>query len=1015
MVYDIKDLTFTYPNREAPALCGIDLSIKPGEFIVLCGPSGCGKTTLLRHLKPSATPHGMLGDRGQGTGDKGRENRGEKTSRIHFCGKPINELPERDAAAKIGFVMQSPENQIVTDKVWHELAFGLESLGLKTPEIRLRVAEMASFFGIQTWFHKSVADLSGGEKQMLALASIMVLQPTVLILDEPTSQLDPIAAGDFLATIGKINRELGLTIIMTEHRLEEVFPLSSRALVMDKGRIIADGSPRQVGLQLCGSSHGMFLAMPAAMRVWAAVAERNKELGVGSEELGVGSEECPITVREGADWLAMEIGRTSTLEAKNRNQKQENVEASKVLSPRESATRSTPHSTPHTPDPSQSAIEMSQVWFRYEKDLPDVVKGLSFKANFGEITTILGGNGTGKTTTLMLIAGLYKPYRGSIKTFEYRSETQSSGFAPESTNDGTEPIPGIAGKRRGAIPGVAGKQRSLVRGDVKTLPQNPQSLFTAKTVREDLLEILSESKLSKETKMQRLAAMVKLCRLDGLLDAHPYDLSGGEQQRAGLAKVLLLQPRILLLDEPTKGFDAEFKQVFAAILRKLAEAGAAVIIVSHDVEFCAEYSDRCALFFDGNIVTENRPREFFSGNSFYTTSANRMARTLLPEAITVKDIVSALGGELPSPPDVPDVDAKYEIKPAEDESSVTPQRSEILSIRQKIAAGAFAALLIAGTVFAGLNFDGFKAFISGGRDAMAVMGQGLALYVAIMISIAAGIAGIAFSLSYKRDTSGKRGGMPVAGGEGNENRTAGRKLSKRTIAAAAMILLAIPLTIYIGSYIFGDRKYYFISLLIILETMLPFALLFESRKPQARELVLLAVLCAIAVAGRAAFFMLPQFRPVVALVIIAGVAFGGEAGFLVGAMTGFVGNFFFGQGPWTPWQMFAFGLIGFLAGALSQKGLLRRNPASLAVFGAIATAVVYGGIMNPSFVMIYQLSPTREMFILAYLQGIPFDLVHAAATVTFLAILSRPMLQKLDRIKVKYGLVGQGDGSAVPH
>lgn len=232
-----------------------------------------------------------------------------------------------------------------------------------------------------------------------------------------------------------------------------------------------------------------------------------------------------------------------------------------------------------------------------------------------------------------------------------------------------------------------------------------------------------------------------------------------------------------------------------------------------------------------------------------------------------------------------------------------------------------------------------------------------------------------------------------------------RKLSKRSIAAAAMILLAIPLTIYVGIYFFGDRKYYFISLLIILESMLPFALIFESRKPQARELVIIAVLCAIGVAGRVAFFMLPQFKPVVAVVIIAGVAFGGEAGFLVGAVTGFVSNMFFGQGPLTPWQMFAFGIIGFLAGILFRKGLLLRSRTALCVYGGLATFLIYGGIMNPAAMLTSQPNPTWDMLWPYYLQGIPFDLVHALATVVFLYIAAEPMLEKLDRIKVKYGLV----------
>jgi len=798
-------LTFAYPNRDKSAISGISLKIKRGEFVVICGPSGCGKTTLLRQLKPGAAPHGA------------------KSGEIYFEGAPLTQLSARDAAAKIGLVTQSPENQIVTDKVWHELAFGLESLGLKTPEIRLRVAETASFFGIQTWFHKSVEELSGGQKQILALALIMVMQPYALILDEPTSQLDPIAAGEFLAMLGKINRELGVTIILTEHRLEEAFVIASRAVVMDGGRIISDSSPREVGLALHGQNRGIFLAMPTPMRVWAACK---------------GDGECPLTVREGANWL-----------------NNQTVDRGKL-----------PADT-YAPE-GKPAITLDNVWFKYEKNLSDVVKGLSFKARYGEISAILGGNGTGKTTALSLMAGLYTPYRGKIDT----------------------------------------------DARVYVLPQNPQSLFVCKTVQEDLLEILSEKNIPKDEKRCRLAAVVNLCRLDGLTQNHPYDLSGGEQQRAALAKVLLLQPKILLLDEPTKGFDAEFKQIFAAILRKLAQAGAAVVIVSHDIEFCAEYADRCALFFDGTIVTENTPRTFFSGNSFYTTSANRMAREVLPEAITANDIVLALGGNSPSAPENIGTEARREAV-----SEQAQPRQKKLPMQQVM--------------------------------------------------------------------------------------TRTQKLPKRTMAAAAMILLTIPITIYLGVHLFADRRYYFISLLIILQTMLPFALVFESRRPRARELVIIAALCAITVAGRMAFFMLPQFKPVIALVIIAGVAFGGEAGFLVGAISAFVSNMFFGQGPWTPWQMFALGIIGFLAGVLFRKGLLCRASVPIAVFGAFATFIIYGGIMNPASVLIFQPSPTAEMFLLAYLRGIPFDLVHAGATAIFLVIISRPMLEKLDRIKVKYGLV----------
>ena len=476
-LFAIKHLNFTYPEQEQNAISDFSLSVRPGEFLVLCGPSGCGKSTLLRQMKTVLAPHGR------------------RSGQILFDGKQLDELSQREQAEKIGFVQQSPENQIVTDKVWHELAFGLESLGYDTPTSRRRVAEMASFFGIQEWFYKPVTELSGGQKQLLNLASVMVLQPKVLILDEPTSQLDPIAASDFLATLGKINRELGTTIILTEHRLEEAFSFASRVAVMDGGRLLCTGTPAEVGAELKSSGNAMFLAMPTAMRIWAAT---------DSEAA------CPISVCDGRNWL-LDYAKKHEL-------------------------KPIPEETKNTPD-TETVVSARELWFKYDKDLPDVVKGLSLELRKGEFLALLGGNGTGKTTTLKLLASLKKAYRGELN----------------------------------------------ITGTVGMLPQNPQTLFVKATVREDLLEILPKS----ERKTERLAQVVSLCKLSELLDRHPYDLSGGEQQRAALAKILLLNPDILLLDEPTKGLDAEFKQTFGQILRTLQASGVAILMVSHDIEFCA--------------------------------------------------------------------------------------------------------------------------------------------------------------------------------------------------------------------------------------------------------------------------------------------------------------------------------------------------------------------------------------------------------------------------------------------
>ncbi len=876
--FAVRSLSFAYPEQRQDTLHDLSFSVPQGQFVTLCGPSGCGKSTLLRQLKSVLAP----------TGDR----RGT----ILFEDVPLDDVGQREQSARIGFVQQSPENQIVTDKVWHELAFGLESLGYDTPTIRSRVAEMASFFGIQTWFYKNVTELSGGQKQLLNLASIMAMQPSVLILDEPTSQLDPIAASDFLATVGKVNRELGTTVILTEHRLEEAFPLSDRVLVMDKGRLIADGTPTEVGQRLRGSGHGMFLAMPTAMRVWASVKD---------------DAPCPVTVRDGRSWLE-DFGKRQSL----------------LPLPAESVPA---HSE-------ENAIELEDIWFKYEKELPDVVKGVSLTVKRGEFLALLGGNGTGKTTTLSIIGGLRKPYRGEAH----------------------------------------------LHGRVGTLPQNPQTLFVKKTVREDLFEIFKGSKMDKAVQENRVARAVQLCRLDELLDRHPYDLSGGEQQRCALAKVLMLEPEILLLDEPTKGLDAEFKQVFAVILKTLQRRGVTVFMVSHDVEFCAEYADRCALFFDGNIVSEGRPRQFFSGNSFYTTSANRMARGLLPEAVTATDLMAACGGTLPPQPELPE-EAPPLPEPAEDSADFKPKRLPLWRILLAAVSGLGALVLFVYT----LSHQDLSALITENGLTTTALND-LPLYLLLVICLLI----CAFSLS-------RRAPQPARLQPPKEK----RKLSKRTVAAAISILLLIPLTIFIGVYYLGGRKYYFIALLILVETMLPFFLIFEGRKPQARELTVIAVLCAIGVVGRAAFFMLPAFKPVLALVIIAGVAFGGETGFLVGAMTMVASNVLFGQGPWTPWQMFSAGIIGFLAGVLFRKGLLRRSKVSLCIYGAIASIVIYGGIMNPAAALIYTETLNWKLLLTYYVSGIPVDLIHAVATVLFLWLAAEPMLEKLDRIKVKYGLM----------
>lgn len=874
--FKLRDLSFAYPGQRGNAIENISLSIGAGEFFVICGPSGSGKSTLLRQLKTELAPHGA------------------RSGEILFEGKPLEEADRREQSQKIGFVFQSPDNQIVTDKVWHELAFGMESLGCDSQTIRRRTAEMASFFGIESWFYKDVSELSGGQKQMLNLASVMAVQPTVLILDEPTGQLDPIAASDFLAMLARINRELGTTVILTEHRLEEALPTASRAAVLDKGRLLCVGTPQEVGARLREAGHDMFLSMPAAMRVWASVDS---------------AAECPVTVSEGRQWL-------------------EQYGAEHELRPLPDMVK---HSYP--PEP---AVKAEELWFRYGKDQPDVVRGLSLTVKKGEFFAILGGNGAGKTTSLKLLAGLLKPQRGELS----------------------------------------------IDGRIGLLPQNPQTLFVGKTVHQDLLEVLDDKDITPDGKEKMLAHISAVCRLNGLLERHPYDLSGGEQQRAALAKLLLTEPDILLMDEPTKGLDAGLRQSLAEILLKLSERGVTVIMVSHDIEFCARNAHRCALFFDGGIVTEARPREFFSGNSFYTTAANRMARDVLPEAVTPEELIFACGGTLPQedtlPENVPTLPETEEVT-----SDNTPDKLPLWRRLASVISGGTALAL-------------FISFMSDADLTSLITADGMTgkapEKIALYLVFCAALLVFAFCISRKSKTP-------------DYIQPQKRRLGKRTIFSAALILLLIPLTLFVGVYYLGGRKYYFIALLILLETMLPFFIVFEGRKPQARELVIIAVLCALGVAGRAAFFMLPQFKPVMAISIIAGVALGAESGFLVGSMTMLISNIMFSQGPWTPWQMFAMGIAGFLAGVLYRRGRLRRSRVSLCVFGALCAVIVYGGIVNPAAALIWSHTLNWPTVLTYYITGFPMDCVHAAATWIILWFIAEPMLEKLDRIKTKYGLM----------
>lgn len=537
--YKIENLSFKYNLSEKFALSDINLEIKDGEILVLCGKSGCGKSTLLRHLKSCITPHG------------------KRTGRIYFDGRLQNDVSDKEQASRIGFVFQHPDDQIVTDKVWHELAFGLENLGENSHTIRVRVGEMASYFGINSLFDMPVHKLSGGQKQLLNLAAVLAMRPDCIVLDEPTSQLDPISAGEFLNTLKKINGDLGITVVLSEHRPEDVFPIADRVAVMENGRIIMCDNPHTVAEKTSEDS-ALFPALPTASRMYRQLARGGT---------------CPLTVKEGRAFLhSMHLEKDSA-------KLHVHIEKEKGDTP---------------------LMQLSECMFRYNRNDKDVLYNFSLSIRGGEMLALLGANGSGKSTALSLMSGVHVPYSGRIC---------------------------LNGKR---IKRLEAKEHGIC-----ALPQDPRVLFTKESVEEELQMTVNGC----EDKKSRLAEVIDVMELNGLLHMHPFDISGGEQERVALAKVLLMSPRIMLLDEPTKGMDAAFKRKFGEYLRsEMQKNGTAIVIVSHDIEFCAEFSHRCGLLFNGELIAEDVPQKFFCGNHFYTTSANKIARDYFPNAILCEEV-----------------------------------------------------------------------------------------------------------------------------------------------------------------------------------------------------------------------------------------------------------------------------------------------------------------------------------------------------------------------------------------
>ncbi len=601
---EFNNFSFAYMNSdgtesEVKSLDSINLEIDYGDFVLLCGPSGCGKTTLLTNLKKELMPAGR------------------RSGEIKFNGKRIIDMDEISSACDIGYLFQNPDSQIVTDTVIQEIAFPLENIGLPTEEIRNRISEIVAFFGINDILHKNVNELSGGQKQLVNLCSLLVLRPQVLLLDEPMSQLDPIASYEFLSIVRRLNEEFSITVIMSEHKADSIFPFIDKAVFLKEGKIeFVDNAHNICSEVIDDEIFENYL--PAVTKIYNSLSVKYPSLIKLNTPLSIREgRRCLNTIHDDLIKISNDDVDSINLNHDNlhiTNKKYHSQEKSGILDKISLGGNK------------NALINMNGIYFAYEKGNL-ILKNVDFELEKGDFVSLIGGNGVGKSTFLQLLVGILKPIKGKVK---YKK----------------------------------GIKRAYVH-------QNPMIHFSKDNVKEEFLESILESKLlqnnsvgfNKETyddllkmsneefiesdvlnglefdsiefKFKELIEFFDIC---DLIDKHPYDCSGGEQQKIVIVKALLQNADVLVLDEPTKGLDPISSKNLANILNSLRDNGITILMTSHDLDFVANNCKRCLMLFDKDIQIDDDPKVIFAENNFYTTFVNRMVKDYVPEIVTLDDL-----------------------------------------------------------------------------------------------------------------------------------------------------------------------------------------------------------------------------------------------------------------------------------------------------------------------------------------------------------------------------------------
>jgi len=544
-IVDLRDITYTYEGETSPVINGVSLRVEPGEFVLILGPSGCGKSTLLNVLN-GTIPHTL---------------RGELGGHAVVCGKSVPDTKVTNFATEVGMVFQDPEAQIINTRVRDEVCFGLENLCRPADEIMARQAEALAYVGLPDAGDLSIFDMSGGQKQRVSIAAVLAARPRLLVLDEPTANLDPAGMAEVFAVLHRLNREFGTTIIMVEHRVDELADRVTRVIMMDRGEVVFDGKPRAAFARR-REGHSEEAETIATSAWFPQVSEFALELATAAG-IAVAPDVMPLNVTEAVAFAEGVMARGLV------------QSTAKPAAPESAA-------------PGEKLLSIRDLTFGYTRERP-ILKNVSLELETRSIVALLGQNGSGKTTLARALIGINPVERGTV----YLGDRDISDLGPRE-----------------------------ISAEIGYVFQNPDHQFVTDQIDEEVAYGLKVRGYAEDFIARRVDEVLDIVDLARYRHRSPFNLSLGERRRLSVATMLVLEPRLLVLDEPTIGQDHERAQHLMRLMDRLRERyGTTILMITHDVRLVAEWADRAIALRGGGIAFDGKPEALFAQADLLKESA----------------------------------------------------------------------------------------------------------------------------------------------------------------------------------------------------------------------------------------------------------------------------------------------------------------------------------------------------------------------------------------------------------